>query len=373
MQVNFFQIVPVLNQFLKYAFSYSHLYNLVVSVVILGIFVLFKNIFTNYIFKFLRRMTDKTKGMADEYLLTSFHDPLKNAIVLLGLYLAFKNYLPSSYDYVLNKVLSSGVIILFANAVYKLVGFYAENETEIGRLLNGKIDKILIPFFSKMIRFIIVALTFVVIASDWGYDVNGFVAGLGLGGLAFALAAKDLLANVFSGIVIIIDKPFSIGDWIKTNDVEGTVVDINFRSTKIRMFDQALVTVPNFNLVNASIINFTKRPTRRITFNLEVTYSTPSHKLQKGIERIEKLLLAHSNIDETSVVVKFDSFGGSALQIFVYFFTKTIVWADYLNTKQDINFGIMKIMEEEGISFAFPSTSVYLETPLKIKQEAEAN
>jgi len=193
-----------------------------------------------------------------------------------------------------------------------------------------------------------------------------------LGGLAFALAAKDLLANIFSGMVIIADRPFSIGDWIKTSDLEGTIEDINFRSTKIRTFEHALVTVPNSNLINAPIINFTKREMRRITFNLGVTYDTPSQALKKCIEKIQHMLVQHPSIDNKTIFVKFDSFGENGLHIFMYFFTKTTVWEEYLNIKQDVNFQILKILEEENVSIAFPRTSHYFETPLQIIDPAQS-
>ncbi|MFP3359363.1 mechanosensitive ion channel family protein, partial [Planococcus sp. SIMBA_143] len=128
----------------------------------------------------------------------------------------------------------------------------------INHKYNVKIDHILIPFFSKALRLIIVAIGISVIAQEFEYDINGFVAGLGIGGLAFALAAKDALANLFGGIIIITEKPFTIGDWIKTPSVEGTIEDISFRSTKVRTFAQALVTVPNATLSNEAITNWSK-------------------------------------------------------------------------------------------------------------------
>lgn len=364
------QLTTNFSQIIEYFFSYSHLHKLGVSLAIFLAFLLFKNIFTRYIFNFLMRICNRTKVNADEYFLTAFRGPFKSLILVIGAYLALKTYTSGTYNNFLNHLLSSAIVISVACGFHKLTGLYAANEEEINRLLNARVDRILIPFFSKMIRFIIIALAFVVIASDWGYDVNGFIAGLGLGGLAFALAAKDLLANVFSGIVIVTDKPFSIGDWVKTDDVEGTIEDINFRSTKIRRFDEALVTVPNSNLVNAPIINFTKRAMRRVNFNLGVRYDTPKEKLQKCIERIEKLLIEHPDVDNQTIFVKFDSFGDSALNIFLYFFTNTIIWKEYLGVKQDINFKIMAILEEEGVEIAFPSTSVYVEKMLDFTNDS---
>lgn len=351
-----------LYRLLLYIASHISLYNLAIAVVIFLVFWGFKNLFANYIFRFFLNLFCREGAKQDSFLLV-LRNPVKNAIVLTGGYLALQNFVPGTLDFWLNNLFRTGNIILFSNAVYALIGYYAANHEEIQKIFNREVDKILIPFLSKVLKFIVLALAFVAMASTWGYDVNGFIAGLGLGGLAFALAAKDLLANIFSGIVIIIDKPFSIGDWIKTSEMEGTIEDINFRSTKIRAFDQALVTVPNANLVNAPIVNYTNRSMRRITFQMRVRYDTPGYKLKVCIDTIEKFLRSHPYVDQDTIFVKFDSFGDSGLELFLYFFTTTTVWEEYLAIKQDINFKIMEILEKEGVRFAFPSTSVYVENP----------
>lgn len=167
---------------------------------------------------------------------------------------------------------------------------------------NIDIDDLLIPFLSKALRFVIVAISISIIAQEFDYDVGGFVAGLGLGGLAFALAAKDAIGNLFGGIVIITEKPFTIGDWIKTDSVEGTVEDITFRSTRVRTFADALVTVPNATLANESIINWSEMGKRQITFDLRLTYDTPRDKVERVVEQIDLLLKNHSGIDQETIL-----------------------------------------------------------------------
>jgi MscS family membrane protein len=356
------QLFDPFNTIVAYATSYSYLYKLASSLAIFLVFLGLKNLFTKYIFYFILKLIHRSKLQPEDSFLTALRDPVKNMIVLIGAYLALQNYLSSGFKPFLNDVFRTGTIFLFASAIYALIGYYADADRESRRIFNYEVDKILIPFLAKVIRVIVLALAFVAIASTWGYDVNGFIAGLGLGGLAFALAAKDLLANIFSGIVIITDKTFSIGDWIKTNEVEGTIEAISFRSTRIRAFDQALVTVPNSNLVNAPIINFTKRSLRRVTFQVKVTYDTPSYQLKACVSDIERLLRTHPDVDQKTIFVKFDCFGESALELLLYFFTKTIVWEEYLTIKQDINFKIMKVLEKHGVALALPSTTVYIET-----------
>jgi len=366
MDYDVWSVIAKFDQSADYLVSYSHLYRIGISVVILCFFLGLRNIFTRHITYWLSKFFNATQVAANDYLLTAAKSPASNTIITLGLYLALANYLPTTYEPILSKILSSFIVIFTAQGIHALVKLYGNDTETLGRLLDTKVDQILIPFFSKVLRFLIIALAFVVIASNWGYDVNGFIAGLGLGGLAFALAAKDLLANIFSGIVIITDKPFSIGDWIKTNEVEGTIIDINFRSTKIRTFEHALVTVPNSNLVNAPIVNYTKRQLRRITFNLGVSPHTDSNALKNCIERIEIMLTQHPLIDNTTIFVKFDSISENSLNIFLYFFTNTTVWEEYLTIKQEVNLLIMQILKEEGVSLSCPRTSHYFATPLEV-------
>lgn len=189
----------------------------------------------------------------------------------------------------------------------------------------------------------------------------------GLGGLAFALAAQDSLSNLFGGMVIIVDKPFTVGDWISTPSVEGIVEDITFRSTKVRTFAQAIVTVPNSKLANEPITNWAAMGKRQITFHLKVAYSTPRAKLEKCVERIKTTLIEHPDVHKQTIFVVFDRYNDSSLDIFLYFFTITTVWQEFLMVKQDINFKIMRILEEEGVSMGLPTTNVHLESRPDLK------
>lgn len=168
--------------------------------------------------------------------------------------------------------------------------------------------------------------------------------------------------------MIILDKPFSIGDRIGTSSVEGTVEEITYRSTKVRTFAQALVTVPNSTMANEAITNWSKMGRRRITFNLGVTYTTPRFRLETCIARIEKMLREHPQIHQETIFVNFDRFNESSLDIFLYFFTVTTNWGEYLKVREDVNLKIMAILEEEKVSIAFPSRSVYFETPLTSRE-----
>ncbi|PKM80811.1 MAG: mechanosensitive ion channel protein [Firmicutes bacterium HGW-Firmicutes-14] len=333
-------------------------------------FWVFRKVVTRYIFKLLSRFTDKTKTRLDDHIIDAFQKPLQIFFVFLGIYLSLL-YLPLSpeHNLLLSRVFRSSLLILIATGFYNFFGCYECITEDMHSIWGISVDKLLVPFFSKVLKVVIIAFAVTIIAQEWDYNVSSLIAGLGLGGLAFALAAKDSAANIFGGVVIITDKPFSIGDWISTPSVEGVVEDINFRSTKIRTFAQAVVTVPNATLANEPVTNYTRMGMRRITFNLGVTYDTSREKIKKCVTEIKNMLETHPEIHPETIFVRFDSFGASSLDIFLYFFTVTTVWGEFLRVKEDINFKIMEILEKEGVSVAFPSTSVYFETPLETKQQ----
>lgn len=333
-----------------------------IACVIFVFFLVLRKIFTTYVFKFVSRYTTKSHNNWDNTLLESFKKPLRVFFVAIGLYLALK-YLPlkPAYDASVLLLFRTVIIIFIGWGLYNLTNSTSAFFSKIGAQVDVQFDAILLPFLSKVLRFIIIALTIAIIASEWDFQVGGFVAGLGLGGLAFALAAQEMLKNLFGGIVIITEKPFTIGDWIFTESVEGVVEDINFRSTKVRTFAHAVVTVPNSTLANQAITNWSKMGKRRIMFHLGVTYSTPKTKLEKCVHDIRIMLQNHTEIDQERIMVYFDKFNDSSLDIFLYFFTKTTDWAEWVTIKEDCNLKIIEILEKEGVSVAFPSRSIYVE------------
>lgn len=339
------------------------------AVLIFLLFLVLRNIFTRYILKFITKITTRTKSDLDDKLLLAFDKPLKLLFVVLGVYLALM-YLPLSAENNLRiiSLFRSALVIIIAWGLYELTGSGSLLSEELQE--KFKVDHILVPFFSKLLRFVIIAFALVLIANEWHYDVNGFIAGLGLGGLAFALAAKDALANVIGGIIIIMEKPFSIGDWVHTPSVEGIVEDINFRSTKFRTFPNAVVTVPNSTLSNEAVTNWTRMGKRRLTFYLGVTYSTSREKLQRTVERIDTMLREHEEIHNGQIMVYFEKFNDSSLDIFIYCFTNTTVWNEFLSVREDVNYKIMDILEDEGVDIAFPSHSIYFENSAYIQNQS---
>ncbi|WP_349408909.1 mechanosensitive ion channel family protein [Pseudalkalibacillus sp. SCS-8] len=325
-------------------------------------FVLFRKLFTKYIFRLISNLTDKSSTQVLHKILLAFERPLNVFFIFLGFYVAYQS-LEISEDYVQLplRLFRSSVILMISWGLVNLSSSSSILFTRFQHRLDLQVDQILIPFVSRVLKFVIIAISISVLAQEWGYDVNGFVAGLGIGGLAFAFAAKEALGNLFGGIVIIIERPFSIGDWIQTPSVEGVVEDINFRSTQVRTFADALVTVPNADIANDPITNWTRMRKRRVFFNLGVTYTTPKEKIETCVKQIKTLITEHPEVHPDFIEVRFDKYNDSSLDIMIYFYTKTTAWVNYLEVKEDINLRIMEILDREGVSVAFPSRSIYME------------
>lgn len=301
----------------------------------------------------------------DEKVRDGIRNTLHNLIMILAVYLSFSILpLTAEYHHFMVKLVRVATVLIIAWKLHDLVDVYGIEK--LSKKIDIKIDRVLIPLIKNFVKLLIIAFTISIIAQEWGYNVSGFVAGLGLGGLAIALAAKDALSNIFGGIIIVTDKPFSIGDWIYTPSVEGTVEDISFRSTKVRTFANSIVTVPNSTLANEPITNWSRMGKRRISFHLGVTYNTPLESMKSCLKEMRKMLEAHPTIHKETIFVHFDRFNESSLDIFLYFFTVTTVWKEYLEIKEDINFRIMEILQNHRVSIAFPSRSLYLENAVNI-------
>lgn len=347
--------------FFSFQLEYDMLKDLGISIGILLLFILFRNLFTKYVFQLILKLSRKTPTDFFTQICLSFERPIGWLFIIIGLYVAM-DYFPfiEQHNALFLKFLRSMVIVTITWGLFNLSSPTTGIIMSVNQKINNKIDLILIPFISRTIRVILVAISISIIGQEFDYDVNGLVAGLGLGGLAFALAAKEAVGNLIGGIVIVTEKPFSIGDWILTPSVEGTVEDINFRSTKVRTFSQALVTVPNSTLANEPITNWSRMGKRRITFHLGLNYKSTKDQIQRVVQRVEYLLRNHEDVHPDTIMVAFDQYNDSSLDILLYFFTNTTVWGEHVKIKHEINIAIMAILEEEGVEVAFPSRTIYV-------------
>lgn len=338
------------------------------SLAILIFFLLFRTIFRKTIIKLLEKITSKTKNNIDVKVVDLIKAPIDFLFFVIGLKVS-TDYLNITSDiqlYIDNFIQSLFSFIIFWS-VYRLIEPISEIFITTREKFQGKeLGRDLINLILKGVKVVIFALGCISILNEWGYNITGFLASLGLVGMAVALAAKDTVANLFGSLVIFSDKPFKIGDWVKTSSVEGIVEEVGIRSTKIRTFAQALVSVPNASLANEPILNWSKMGKRRIKMTIGLTYSTTSVQMNAVLKEIREYLSNSEDIDQNQIMIHFTEFQDSSLGIFCYFFTKTIVWAEFLQIKEKINLKIMEIVEKNGCSFAFPSQSIYIENQNEI-------
>jgi MscS family membrane protein len=225
---------------------------------------------------------------------------------------------------------------------------------------HNKFDDLLVPMISKSLKVFVVVIGIVFAADNLNIDVTSLLAGLGLGGLAFALAAKDLLGNFFGSVTVLLDRPFSIGDWVVIGDIEGMVEQVGFRSTRVRTFYNSLVTMPNSILTTTKIDNMGARRYRRMRHMLSVTYDTSPEKIEAFCEGIRKIIQMHPYMRKDAYQVYFNEYGAASLNILVYVFWATPDWNMELRERHRFLLDILRLARQLEVEFAFPTQTLYL-------------
>lgn len=337
----------------------------------IGIFLFFIILCGLFHYVFLKLITflvDKLPITADADLAKAFDRPARIVILLSGLYAAIgaSPLYPLLDNDIAPRLLNTVIIFCGYWIAYNLSDDTNTLFVYILHRFGYEINVSLSNILSTCIHTLLIFLCIASISSAWGFNISGFIAGLSIGGLAISMAAKDSLANIFAGLVIFMDKPFGIGDWIVCNNIEGTVESISFRSTNIRTFPQALVYIPNSLLTNTPVVNYTKRDRRRIEMTIGVTYDTTRQQIEEIVARLEKMLKDNQSLYQDDMSVAFTQMNSSSLDIALVCYSHFTDYNTFVKVKEGINLGIMKILEETGASCAFPSTSVYVEKMPKV-------
>ncbi len=256
-------------------------------------------------------------------------------------------------------VISLSLVVIAVRWIDVVAGIFEEKASRT----SSRTDDQLIPLATRATKGVVVLLGVVFVLQNMNVDVGSLVAGLGIGGLAFALAAQNTLANLFGSFTILTDRPFQLGDWvILEGGVEGTVEEIGFRSTRIRAFTNSIITVPNSRMTSATVENMGARKVRRLKTTIGLTYDTPPDKVQAMVEGIRAILQANPHTFKESYEVHFRDFGPSSLDILLYAFLQVPTWHEELAERANIFLEIMRLAQALGVSFAFPSQSLYLES-----------
>lgn len=332
---------------------------------------LFEFLFENYI----RRLTVKTKTGWDDQLMHEIEKPV-SFLFMMGFYwLTFTNLqLSVTVNYYLSLALELAVSASFIWLIYNLVNVLSGYLTQLTSKTESQLDDQLVPLIRKTLKIFVVILGIIFILQNHGINVTSLLAGLGLGGLAFALAARDTLANFFGSITIFMDKPFQVGDLIKTSNAEGIVEEIGFRSTRLRTLYNSVISVPNSNLAVTEIDNLGLRNYRRLKMTLNLTYSTGPQQMEAFVEGIKAIIKANEHIRQDSYEVHFNEYGAHSLDVLVYLFFDVPGWSEELQQRHNFLLEIYRLAEEVGVEFAYPTQtlhidSVYQDAPRKVGKD----
>lgn len=276
-------------------------------------------------------------------------------LFLLSDILEFSGKFEIYYEHILKGFLAFHLIHLAYLAVDSAGGVLGDI---VSRSQNKMVDH-LIPFSTKVVKTVVVVLGFLVVLQSFGLNVMSLLAGLGLGGLALALAAQDTAANLFGSVTILVDSPCKIGDWVKVKDVEGTIEEIGFRSTRIRTFYNSLVTIPNGTMAKETIDNMGVRPARRIRQVLGLAYETKPETIADFCQQVRTLILQDTRVQADSVVVYFNNFNSSTLDVLVSFHLQVNTGNEELEHQQKIFMGILTIADNMKVELAYPTQTVY--------------
>lgn len=326
-------------------------------------FLILKNFFSRIIIKLLKKLANKYDFRTVSLIVDSLEKPLRNFFIYTGIYCA-AYILPFNHDIsvLFYKIFRTCVIITITQCLLNIItayGIVLNSDVIIKR--KSLILKTLFPLIYKSAKVLIIILAIVIIASEFDLkQLNSILAGIGIGGAAIALASQDLIKNFFGGFVVLADKSFKVGDFIKVDSEEGTVEELGLRSTKLRTLTQEIVVVPNSKFTDSTVMNYSKRDARRVSFTVGVTYDTSSTKLKDLIQKIKFIIDSHSMVKENSSVVKFDNFGVNSIEILIRYMVDTSDYSLYMDVKEELNFRIMELFEEEGVSFTVQRVSVYM-------------
>lgn len=332
----------------------------------LGIFVLFmvfRGLLTRIILSTLKIKISKTRTLLDDGMRAALEEPVRLVPVILGLFFAlqFLNLEPRFQAFT-DQLFRSLITATLFWALYRAALPLSHLMTKLQRLFTA----VMIDWLVKAIKALIAFIGIAAVLEIWGIQVGPILAGLGLFGVAVALGAQDLFKNLIAGILIIAEHRFNKGDWIRVDGVvEGTVEQIGFRSTMVRRFDKAPVYVPNTDLSDNAVTNFTAMTHRRIYWHIGVEYSTSLDQLKSIRDQIEAYIFEqaeYANPEDVATFVRIDRFSDSSIDIMLYCFTNTTNWGEWLEIKERLAYKVKEIVEGAGTGFAFPSQSLYVQS-----------
>lgn len=343
------------------------LYQLVarVTVVIIAILliILLRRILTWLILRPLRQLSRRSGYESDDQVVDLLIAPMRLFSIALAIGISVQ-IIPTTEGinnlaFIIARLLVIVSILIF---IYRLVDVIAPSSLRIANITGFAIEERVLPFLRVGAKLLIMSLGIVILLQEWGYDVSGLLAGIGIGGLALSLAAQDTLANLFGFIAIVSDRPFDVGEFIKTGDVEGTVEHVGLRSTRIRQLNQAVVYMPNNVIANSPTLNWSRLRKRFLDLRIGVEYETTHEQLRLMMERIRAYLKSQAKVDEKSVIVHVVDFRTQSIDIMIRAYVYITDWAAFTAEKEKYALTMLDIMKDLKIELSDTITDIRMIT-----------
>ena len=330
---------------------------LIAAVLLIG-FYLLRRVVTTICFGFLRKLAAKTASTFDDRLLPALEPPVATFIALFGMFAALKVL---KFTVETDIMISAGATVAFSLSFFWLlvraVSALMDHFQERAKARHSGMESI-IPWMKKGIITFVVIFGVLMTLQSLNFDVKALLAGLGIGGLAFALAAQDTIANLFGAVVVATDQPFKLGETVRIGAFLGMVEDIGLRSTRLRSIDKSLIVIPNKTVAAEAVTNLSRFTQRRNDQVIGLTYDTPAEQMEAIVEEIKGIIKAEDHIDPESIMVFFRDYSASSLDIWIVYVAKDGDFQHYMRVKQRINLAIMRAVQARGLSFAFPTQTL---------------
>ncbi len=329
-----------------------------------------RGLFAKFILKKIKKIILKTGNKIDDQLFESLLSPLKFLpIVFAFLFVSLYVDVETTLGLYLQKINKTLATIFVFWLIHQAVNPFSNMFNQMEKLIS----KALVVWLIKSLKYLIIFLGIVATLDVWGIKIGPVIAGLGLFGVAVALGAQDMFKNLISGLLILMEKSFTLGDVVNVpGHAEGTVEHIGFRSTRIRKFDSTPITIPNYIFAEVPIINYSNRKYRRISWTIGLEYKSTLDQIKKFTTLVEEYVKNNKDFmvnDNHQCFVRLEKFNDSSIDILIYCFTSNNNWNEYLRVKEDLGLFLKKTVEELGLSFAFPSQSIYFDENINLNNK----
>jgi len=354
------QFISLFVEVWKNGISGINISEIIIALSIFFAFLLLRGLFAKFIIKRIEKYVSKTTNRFDNSLVESLKGPTKFFPIVIGFFIATSYVsLGDSTENFIDNANRTLITILIFWSIHQIIGPLSVLIKSIEDLLS----KDLLNWIIKAIKILILILGAAAVLELWGIKIGPIIAGLGLFGVAVALGAQDLFKNLISGILVLVEKRFKVGDWIIVeNIIEGIVEGIGFRSTVVRKFDKSIAIIPNFQFAENAVINISQTTNWLISWVITLQYNTTIEQLKKIRDEIEKYVTTHKDFKTTlGHAVRVDKFSDSSIDMYIRCFTVTDDWDEWLAVKERLAIEIKQIVEKNNASFAFPSQSIYVE------------